>query len=184
MRSTPETDTEPALLSIRDLAVTFSTPGGPIRAVDGVSLDVHAGEVLAVVGESGSGKSQTALAVTGLLAANGAADGSIRWQRSEILGLPEHRLARLRCDEIAMIFQNPMTSLNPYLRVSSQMMEGITLNGRMTKIRGQDRLYQDARIRPDRRCRNPDRPVSPRVFRRHAAADHDRHVPFCACHAS
>ena len=133
MRSTPETDTEPVLLSIRDLAVTFSTPGGPIRAVDGVSLDVHAGEVLAVVGESGSGKSQTALAVTGLLAANGAADGSIRWQRSEILGLPEHRLARLRCDEIAMIFQNPMTSLNPYLRVSSQMMEGITLNGRMTK---------------------------------------------------
>ncbi len=133
MRSTPRTDTEQALLSIRDLSVTFSTPGGPIRAVDGVSLDVHPGEVLAVVGESGSGKSQTALAVTGLLAANGAAEGSIQWQRSEILGLPEHRLARLRADEIAMVFQNPMTSLNPYLRVSVQMMEGMMLHGRMTR---------------------------------------------------
>ncbi len=133
MRSTPKTVTEQALLSIRDLSVIFSTPDGPIQAVDGVSLDVHPGEVLAVVGESGSGKSQTALAVTGLLAANGAAEGSIRWNRSEILGLPEHRLTRLRSDEIAMVFQNPMTSLNPYLRVSAQMMEGITLNGRMTK---------------------------------------------------
>ena len=133
MRSTPRTDTEQALLSIRNLSVTFRTPGGPIQAVDEVSLDVHPGEVLAVVGESGSGKSQTALAVTGLLAANGVAEGSIRWEQAEILGLPEHRLTRLRSEEIAMVFQNPMTSLNPYLRVSAQMMEGLTLNGRMTR---------------------------------------------------
>ena len=133
MRSTPRTGTEGALLSIRNLRVTFATPEGQVVAVDGASHDIHPGEVLAVVGESGSGKSQTALAVTGLLARNGTSEGSILWEGGEILGLPEHRLARLRSEEIAMIFQNPMTCLNPYLRISTQMIEGMTLNGRMTR---------------------------------------------------
>ncbi len=133
MHSTPRTGTEEPLLSICDLRVTFGTPEGQVVAVDGASLDIHPGEVLAVVGESGSGKSQTALAVTGLLARNGTSEGSILWKGGEILGLPEHQLARLRSEEIAMVFQNPMTCLNPYLRISTQMIEGMTMNRKMTR---------------------------------------------------
>lgn len=133
MHSTPRTDADRALLSILDLRVTFETPEGPVAAVDGASLDIYPGEVLAVVGESGSGKSQTALAITGLLAQNGTSAGSILWQGREILGLPEHQLMQLRAKEIAMIFQNPMTCLNPYLRISTQMIESLMLTGRMTR---------------------------------------------------
>ncbi|MYB33992.1 MAG: ABC transporter ATP-binding protein [Gammaproteobacteria bacterium] len=133
MRSTPRIGTEEVLLSIRDLRVTFGTPEGQVMAVDGTSLDIHPGEVLAVVGESGSGKSQTALAVMGLLARNGTSEGSILWEGREILGLPEYQLARLRSEEIAMIFQNPMTCLNPYLRISTQMIEGMTMNRKVTR---------------------------------------------------
>ena len=121
------------LLAVRNLSVSFQTPGNSIVAVDKISLDLHRGEVLAVVGESGSGKSQTALAILGLLANNGFSEGSIMWEQKEILGLANHQLAHIRANEIAMIFQNPMTSLNPYLRVSTQMIEGLMLNKKMSK---------------------------------------------------
>ena len=133
MHSTQETGTESALLSVRNLSVTFRTPTGPVVAVDDVNLDIHPGEVLAIVGESGSGKTQASLAILGLSARNATTEGSIFWKKKELLGLPEHQLSRLRAEEIAMVFQNPMTSLNPYLRISTQMMEGLPRKDKMSR---------------------------------------------------
>ena len=122
-----------ALLEIRDLNVRFETADGVVHAVNGVSLDVKSGDALAIVGESGSGKSQTAFAVLGLLARNGKASGSVKFDGREILNLPDSELNDIRARQIAMIFQDPMTSLNPYLRVSDQMSEVLMLHRGMSK---------------------------------------------------
>ena len=122
-----------ALLEIKDLAVRFETNDGTVSAVNGVSFDVQEGDTLAIVGESGSGKSQTAFAAIGLLARNGRATGSVKWDGQEILNLPEAKLNGIRAAEIAMIFQDPMTSLNPFLRVSDQMEEVLTLHRGMSR---------------------------------------------------
>ncbi len=121
------------VLEIDDLRVRFRTPDGIVHAVNGVSLALGAGEVLGVVGESGSGKSQLWLAVMGLLARNGEADGSVRLRGEEILGLPNAKLNRLRGARMGMIFQDPMTALNPYLTIGRQMTEVLTWHRRMKK---------------------------------------------------
>ena len=108
------------LLSVRDLAVAF----GPIRVLEDVSFDIAEGEVLGVVGESGSGKSMTALAVMGLLPMGGRiAEGRIAFEGNDITHLPERDMQRLRGARMAMIFQEPMASLNPVLTVGEQIAE-------------------------------------------------------------
>jgi peptide/nickel transport system ATP-binding protein len=114
------------VLSVRGLAVTFAIREGLVTAVDNVSFDLHRGEVLGLVGESGSGKSVTGLAILGLIDPPGrVAGGSIRLDGEELVGLPEEALRGLRGRRIAMIFQDPMTTLNPVLRIDTQMIEAI-----------------------------------------------------------
>lgn len=121
-----------ALLDVQDLSVHFNTDDGRVRAVNGVSFSLEAGKTLAIVGESGSGKSQTAFAILGLLARNGVAKGSVRYDGAEILNAPLATLNRIRAEQIAMVFQDPMTSLNPYMRVSDQMAEVLTIHKGMS----------------------------------------------------
>ena len=90
-----------------------------MKAVNGVSFTVNAGEAVGVVGESGSGKSQIFMSVMGLLASNGRAHGSVKFQGQEILGLPLPQLNKIRGERMSMIFQDPMTSLNPYLTINA-----------------------------------------------------------------
>ena len=114
------------VLEVQGLQTHFFTHGGVVKAVDGVDLKVHAGEILGLVGESGSGKSITGFSVIGLIDAPGrVAGGSIRYLGEELVGAPEKRLQALRGKEIAMIFQDPMMTLNPVLRVDTQMVEAI-----------------------------------------------------------
>ena len=116
----PGTTTGDLLLQVRDLRVEFSTPHGPARAVRGLDLDVHAGEALAVVGESGSGKSVTMLAILGML--RGArVTGSARFRGTELIGMPDPALRRVRGASVSMVFQDPMASLNPVLPIGRQL---------------------------------------------------------------
>lgn len=116
------------LLVVDDLHVTFQTHGNrAVHAVDGVSLTVNAGETVGIVGESGSGKSVTALAILGLLPSRGVTtSGSVRLNGQELLGAPERVLQDVRGRRAAMVFQDPMTSLNPVLTIGRQLIETIT----------------------------------------------------------
>ena len=112
-----------SLLEIDELRVCHSTADGEVVAVDGLSLRLEAGETLGIAGESGCGKSQTALAVMGLLGRSARVSGSIRFDGQQLLGAPVRALQALRGAGIAMIFQDPMTALNPHLRLGTQMAE-------------------------------------------------------------
>jgi peptide/nickel transport system ATP-binding protein len=113
----------PAILTVAGLDVSFATPDGRIQAVRGLDFDVNVGETLGIVGESGSGKSQTVLATMGLLAANGTATGKILFDGRDLLKLRVDELRKIRGCRIAIIFQDPMTSLNPFLTVGRQMSQ-------------------------------------------------------------
>ena len=110
-----------ALLEVKGLNTRFDTPEGEVKAVSDVSFDVAEGETMGVVGESGSGKTQVFLTIMGLLAANGRAAGSARFRGVELLGMKTDALNRIRGSRMAIIFQDSMTSLNPYLRIGRQM---------------------------------------------------------------
>ena len=121
------------LLDVTDLSIGFHMPGRDVQVVNRVSFSLQQGETLAIVGESGSGKTQTAFSLIGLLAKNGYASGSVKFEGQELLGLRERDLNKVRSEKIAMIFQDPMTSLNPYIRIGEQLVEVLTLHKGMTR---------------------------------------------------
>jgi len=117
--------TADTLLEVRDLSVRFATPDGDVQAVSDIGFDVRDGEFLGIVGESGSGKSQCLLSLTGLLAKNGRASGSVRYRGQELLNAPTATLQAVRGRRIGMVFQDPMTALNPHLTIGHQLTEGL-----------------------------------------------------------
>ena len=116
------------LLDVKNLYVRFKTPDGVVTAVNDLNFTLNAGSTLGIVGESGSGKSQTAFALMGLLAANGTVEGSAIFEGKELVNLPKAELNTIRADQISMIFQDPMTSLNPYMKIGEQLMEVLQLH--------------------------------------------------------
>ncbi len=112
-----------ALLEVKNLKVEFDTQDGIVHGVRDLSYTLEKGKTLAIVGESGSGKTQGAFAILGLLPRNGRASGSVRFDGKEIINLPPRQMNAYRAEKIGIIFQDPMTSLNPYLRISRQMTE-------------------------------------------------------------
>ena len=119
------------LLQVRDLATEFATRSGVARAVDGVSFNVFAGEIVGLVGESGSGKSVTGYSILGLIDLPGRiTKGSVRLEGQELIGMARHQLRTLRGRRIAMVFQDPMSTLNPVLTVFAQMRLAMLAHGR------------------------------------------------------
>ncbi|OOO15438.1 microcin ABC transporter ATP-binding protein, partial [Agrobacterium pusense] len=150
MKTTTDT-----ILSVRDLKVDFTTPDGTVHAVKGIDLDVKQGETLAVVGESGSGKSQTMMGIMGLLASNGAISGSAKYRGKELLGLPVGELNKIRGAKVTMIFQEPMTSLDPLYRIGAQIAEPIIHHRGGSKKEARARVLELLRLvgipEPERR---------------------------------
>ncbi len=114
------------LLSVKDLQVSFFTPAGEVKAVGGVTYDINYGEVMGIVGESGSGKSVGAYSVMGLLQSPGKViGGSIHFEGEDVLAFDKHQMTAFRGNKVAMIFQNPMTCLNPVYTVGNQLIEAL-----------------------------------------------------------
>jgi oligopeptide transport system ATP-binding protein len=124
---------EQPILEVNKLNVTFSTTDGIVNAVNGVDFKLNKKEVLAIVGESGSGKTQLVLSIMGLLAQNGISTGEVNFHKQNLLMLSKKKLNQIRGNKISMIFQDPMTSLNPYLKISKQMTEVLVLHKGMSE---------------------------------------------------
>lgn len=121
-------------LAVKNLKISFRTDGGKVQAVRDISFDLYKGETLALVGESGSGKSVTNRAIMGILAGNAINDGGeIIYDGQDLMKIPEEQFHKLRGDKIAMIFQDPMSSLNPIMRVGKQMTEAMLIKGKISQ---------------------------------------------------
>ncbi|MCS3842770.1 ABC transporter ATP-binding protein [Microbacterium sp. AK031] len=134
------------VLSVRDLTVSFPSEAGRVDAVRGVSFDLEAGKTLGIVGESGSGKSVTSLAIMGLLDENARVTGSIIYDGQELLGKSDKQMSVIRGNGIAMIFQDPLTSLTPVFTVGDQLIEALTVHRSMSKQEAWDRSIELLRV--------------------------------------
>ena len=146
-----------ALLEVKDLDVGFDTADGEVFAVNKLNFSLNAGDALAIVGESGSGKTQSVMALMGLLAENGHASGQALFKGEDLLQMGTTELNKHRGREIAMIFQDPMTSLNPYLRIEKQMIEVVRhhqgLNKTEARAHAVEMLHAVRIPDPERRIR-------------------------------
>lgn len=144
------------ILDVRDLAVHIPTPAGIVKAVNGVSFAVNPGEIVGLVGESGSGKSMTALALMRLQPGSARVSGQITFDGQDLLGMPAPAMAKLRGSAISMIFQDPLSYLNPVMRVGVQIAEAIQIH--------QPTSFHDARERTLELLQRVGIPLPPRVF--------------------
>jgi len=133
-----------SLLAVKDLRVTFATDDGIVRAVNGLSFNLAPGETLGIVGESGSGKSVTALSIMRLIASppGRIENGKIVFKDTDLLTIDEQQMRRIRGNKISMIFQDPMTSLNPVLTIGDQITETIVLHQHKTKAEARKRAIE------------------------------------------
>ena len=116
------------LLEVENLSISFPTDAGPARAVEGVSFVLHAGETTGIVGESGSGKSMTAMAIMGILPKNAIISGSIRLRGRELVGLADEQMREIRGKDVAIVFQDALTALNPVMTVGDQLIEAVRVH--------------------------------------------------------
>ena len=132
-----------ALLEVRDLRTSFFTPAGEVKAVNGVSFNLDSGKVLGIVGESGSGKSVMAYSILQILTHPGRiVGGSIKFKGQELVGLPDSEMRKIRGNRISIIFQDPMTSLNPVYTVGNQLVEAIKLHTGRNGAQARDRAAE------------------------------------------
>jgi oligopeptide/dipeptide ABC transporter ATP-binding protein len=134
------------LLDVNDLTVAFPTDDGVVQAVRGVTYQLRRGEALGIVGESGSGKSVSSMAVMGLLPKNARITGSVRFQGEQLLGKTDNQYSRIRGNKIAMIFQDPLTSLNPVYNVGFQIAEAVLAHNDISKREARDRAIELLRV--------------------------------------
>src|SRR4051812_27402886 len=149
-----------ALLEVRGLKTHFQTDDGWLHAVDGVDLTVDTGETVCVVGESGCGKSVTAMTILKLIPMppGRIVAGSVLWDGRDLVPLPSEEMQRIRAKQIAMIFQEPMTSLNPVYTVGEQIAEAVRLHGGFSRRSAMDRAAEMLKLvhipQPERRVRD------------------------------
>jgi oligopeptide/dipeptide ABC transporter ATP-binding protein len=143
------------LLEVEDLRVAFAVGGREVRAVDGISYRIEPGKTLAIIGESGSGKTVGCRAIMGLLPTGATISGSARLRGSELIGLSDAQLRKHRGSDLAMVFQDPARSLNPTMRIGSQITEAIRTHRKMSKSQARDEAVELLRLvripAPDRR---------------------------------
>ncbi|MCE5343854.1 MAG: ABC transporter ATP-binding protein [Eubacteriales bacterium] len=135
------------LLEVKDLQTTFFTPSGEVKAVGGISFNLDKGKVLGIVGESGSGKSVTAYSILQILTHPGRiVGGSVKFHGKELIGIPEDEMRKVRGNQISIIFQDPMTSLNPVYTIGNQLMEAIILHTNRNHEQAKERAIEMLRL--------------------------------------
>jgi ABC-type dipeptide/oligopeptide/nickel transport system ATPase component len=167
------------ILQVRNLETHFKTDAGVVKAVDRVSFDLHKGETLGIVGESGSGKSVTNLSLMRLIPSppGKIVGGQVMFHERDLMTVSDQEMRSIRGNKISMIFQDPMTSLNPFLRVSTQLIETIRLHQGLSSPLGSRPGGGDARDGRDPEAGGSHRQLPAPVLRGHATARHDRDGP-------